>query len=241
MTDLNATWNEATRGPRMSEATGKVIFKYQMPVKEVFSIDLPKDAQIIRVADLDGMFWLWAIVDTNAPMEKRYFRAFKTGAKIPDDFDTSHYLGMCAVFIQMELGLYIFEDTERWNEVEDARVEAALPAALRDRFHHYDEPVSKTATIREIAQKLGKKVIDIKASKFEPGDMAGLPEFCEPERTVKPFSAYQKQSENGEFFDWGAMASDLFGYDIYKPKPTKLTQRNIDAIEAAGGFEEEDD
>lgn len=99
MTDLNATWNEQLRGPRMSEATGKVIFKYQMPVKEQFSLDLPKDAQIIRMQDLDGMFWLWAVVDTDAPTEKRFFRAFKTGAKIPDDFDTSHYVGFCAVFV----------------------------------------------------------------------------------------------------------------------------------------------
>lgn len=231
MTDLNATWNEATRGPRMSEATGKVIFKYQMPVKEVFSIDLPKGAQIIRVADLDGMFWLWAIVDTNAPMEKRFFRAFKTGAKIPDDFDTSHYLGMCAVFVQMELGLYIFEDVQAKAQLE----------RIKDRFQTYDAPERPLTSMRELLQRRGIKTIDIALSEFEPGDMAGLPEFCEPERTVKPFSAYTKQSENGEFFDWGELASDLFGYDIYKPKTVKLTQRNIDAIEAAGGFEEEDD
>ena len=30
--NLDATWDAAARGPRMSEAMGKVIFKYQMPV-----------------------------------------------------------------------------------------------------------------------------------------------------------------------------------------------------------------
>ena len=93
----------------MSEATGRVIFKYQMPVLEQFSMNLPAGAQIIRMADQGGMFWLWAVVDTDAPAETRHFRAFKTGAKIPDGLDL-RYIGFCAVFVQMELGLYIFEE-----------------------------------------------------------------------------------------------------------------------------------
>lgn len=125
MTDLNATWNEQLRGPRMSEATGRVIFKYQMPVLEEFTMDLPEGAKIIRMQDMDGMFWLWAVVNTDAPMEKRYFRAFKTGAKIPDNIELK-YVGFCAVFVQMELGLYIFEDMtatrEAYNRAEDERI-----------------------------------------------------------------------------------------------------------------------
>ena len=101
-------WDETTRGPRMSEATGKVIFKYQMPVLERFTMNLPAGAQIIRVEDQDGMFWLWAVVDTEAPIEERQFMAFKTGAAMPRDVNLA-YVGFCAVFVQMELGLYIFE------------------------------------------------------------------------------------------------------------------------------------
>ena len=218
MTDLNATWNEATRGPRMSEATGKVIFKYQIPVKEVFDIELPKDAQIIRVADLDGMFWLWAIVDTNAPMEKRFFRAFKTGAKIPDDFDTSHYLGMCAVFIQMELGLYIFEDVQAKAQLE----------RIKDRFQTYDAPERPLATMRELLQRRGIKTIDIALSEFEPGDMVGYP-------MPNADDSYQVNKENVMKWWFKAMAP------FYAAPNKPLTQRNIDVIEAAGGFEEEDD
>ena len=107
-TSLDATWDAATRGPRMSEVTGRVIFKYQMPVLESFTMQLPAGAEIIRMADQGGMFWLWAIVDTNAPMEDRHFRAFKTGAEIPPE-ENLRYVGFCAVFVQMELGLYIFE------------------------------------------------------------------------------------------------------------------------------------
>ncbi len=104
-----SAWDETTRGPRMSNVDGKTIFKYQMPIQEQFSMDLPKGAEIIRVADQGGMFWLWAIIDTEAPMEIRNFRAFKTGSSMPAMRDL-RYLGFCAIHVQMELGLYIFED-----------------------------------------------------------------------------------------------------------------------------------
>ena len=103
------TWDEKVRGPKMSNATGLVIYKYQMPVLEQFKMELPANAEIIRVDDQDGMFWMWAVVNTNAPIEPRYFRAFKTGAEIPDHLEL-RYIGFCKVFVQMELGLYIFEE-----------------------------------------------------------------------------------------------------------------------------------
>lgn len=102
------SWDESTRGPKMSETTGLTIFKYQMPVLESFTMKLPEKAKIIRMEDQDGFFWLWAVVDTNAPLEERKFMAFKTGASIPADINLE-YVGFCAVFVQMELGLYIFE------------------------------------------------------------------------------------------------------------------------------------
>ncbi len=102
-------WDSTTRGPQMSTATGKVIHKYQMPVLEEFEMTLPSGANILRMEDQGGMFWLWAVVDTRHPLETRKFRAFKTGAKIPDSFD-GKYLGFCKIHVQQELGLYIFED-----------------------------------------------------------------------------------------------------------------------------------
>lgn len=108
------TWDEKLRGPKMSNPTGKTIFKYQMPVLEQFSMELPEGAEILRVADQNGMFWLWALVDIRKPNTTRNFRAFKCGAPIPDeiDFDNLEYLGWAAVFVQMELALYIFEEHE---------------------------------------------------------------------------------------------------------------------------------
>lgn len=231
MTDLDASWNEATRGPRMSEATGKVIFKYQMPVKEQFHVELPAGAQIIRVQDLDGMFWLWAVVDTNAPMEKRFFRAFKTGAKIPDNFNTAHYLGMCAVFIQMELGLYIFEDVKRYED--ELAYNYTRDAAIRS---------------SRIAEKLNVPVIDVKLSETDPSDMAGIPTFFVHEENVakwfKEATAWMYEDPKKQFIaDIDEVLLDF--EDVFRPlfearfrKP--LNQKRIDEIEAQGGFDEEE-
>ena len=108
---MNDEWDESIRGPKMSQDSGKIIFKYQMPVLEDFEMTLPEGAEIIRMEDREGMFWLWAVVDTSAPEETRTFKAFKTGAEIPAGLNLK-YVGFCAVFVQMELGLYIFEVIE---------------------------------------------------------------------------------------------------------------------------------
>ena len=106
------SWDEKLRGPEMSKVSdGCVIHKYQMPVLEQFTMTLPMGAQIIRMADQGGMFWLWALVDLRRPEEIRRFRAFKTGAQVPDGLDLE-YVGFCAVHVQMELGLYIFEEVQ---------------------------------------------------------------------------------------------------------------------------------
>lgn len=104
-------WDESLRGKKMSSSQGKVIFKYQMPVMESFTMKLPQGAEIIRMADQDGMFWLWAVVDTNKPDEERKFYAVKCGANVPE-IDNLVYRGFCAIFVQQELGLYIFEDVD---------------------------------------------------------------------------------------------------------------------------------
>ena len=102
-------WDSALRGQKMSDASGKVIFKYQMPVLERFTMLLPRGAEIIRMADQGGMFWLWAVVDTRVPDETRHFVAVKCGGNVPE-IPGLIYRGFCAVHVQQELGLYIFED-----------------------------------------------------------------------------------------------------------------------------------
>jgi hypothetical protein len=104
-------WDVKLRGEKMAKAADRTIFKYQMPVKERFTMMLPQGAEILRMEDQDGLFWLWAIVRTGVPDEPRNFYAFKTGGKIPEDLSI-RYVGRCAIFIQMELMLYIFEEVQ---------------------------------------------------------------------------------------------------------------------------------
>lgn len=107
-------WDETTRGKKMSSSKGDVIFKYQMPVKEHFEMKLPRGAKIIRVADQDGFFWLWAVINTDQPDEIRKFHAVKCGGNMPDvDENKLEYVGCCAMFIQQELMLYIFEEVSK--------------------------------------------------------------------------------------------------------------------------------
>jgi hypothetical protein len=87
----------------------KKIFKYRLPFMEVAKVELPVGARVIRIDGLDGALWLWAIVDTEAPIESRTFHLFKTGAAMPDDIDTYFYRGCGAIFVQMELMMYVFE------------------------------------------------------------------------------------------------------------------------------------
>ena len=91
------------------------IYKYPIPFKERQEIDLPKNAQIIRVEDVDGFNYLWAIVNTdeNVETEKRYLELYKTGVEITTDLRDLKYLGTCKMFVQMEICLYVFENIKK--------------------------------------------------------------------------------------------------------------------------------
>lgn len=90
------------------------IFKYEMGVKEKQELELPIGSRIIRVDDVDGKFFLWAIVnaptedDEEIETETRYLEFYKTGQTIGNDIGLV-YIGFCKLFIGQELGLYVFE------------------------------------------------------------------------------------------------------------------------------------
>lgn len=88
------------------------IFKYSIPTKEKYVIELPMDAKIIRVEDVDGLFFLWAIVnpEEDHPVEKRFLEFYKTGQPIETPISQLTYLGSCKLFIMQELCLYVFEN-----------------------------------------------------------------------------------------------------------------------------------
>lgn len=90
------------------------IFKYGIPTKEKFVIELPIGAKIIRVEDVEGLFFLWAIVNTEEgyPTEKRCLEFYKTGQTIETPLEHLNFLGTCKLFIMQELCLYVFENTD---------------------------------------------------------------------------------------------------------------------------------
>lgn len=93
----------------------KAIYKYSLPVQEKYEIELTKDARIIRVEDVDGLFFLWAIVDTEPDYEKevRYLEFYKTGQPIETPIDDLNHIGTCKLFIMQELCLYVFENIKK--------------------------------------------------------------------------------------------------------------------------------
>lgn len=86
----------------------KIVGKFQLPIKECFSLEMPQGAEVVRVEGLDGHIWMWAVIDTEAPTENRQFMSFKTGGEMPPDTELK-YIGCGAVYVQQELMLYYFE------------------------------------------------------------------------------------------------------------------------------------
>lgn len=97
----------------------KKIYKYPLPVQEKYEIVLPKDSVIIRVEDVDGLFFLWAIVNTdeNFPSEIRCLEFYKTGQPIDTPIGDLIFLGTCKLFIMQELCLYVFENIKNKRDV----------------------------------------------------------------------------------------------------------------------------
>ena len=87
----------------------KAIHKFPLGMAEKAYVDMPEGAYVIRVDGIDGFLYLWAVVDTEAPMVRREFLLFKTGAPMPDDLECYRYLGCGGIFIQMELMMYVWE------------------------------------------------------------------------------------------------------------------------------------
>ena len=96
----------------------KKIFKYELSIKEKQEIELPINATIIRVDDVDGKFFLWAIVDVpcegeEIETETRFLEFYKTGQPIDTQIENLEYIGFCKLFIMQELGLYVFENISK--------------------------------------------------------------------------------------------------------------------------------
>lgn len=60
----------------------KTVWKFALPLEDVAGVDMPQGAHVLHVAAQHEVPTLWALVDPNAPLERRYFRFAGTGHPI---------------------------------------------------------------------------------------------------------------------------------------------------------------
>jgi len=81
------------------------IFKYPIPIKDHFILELPKNAKILTVQTQRGTPKLWAMVDSETEKEARHFRLSGTGHPLGKDYlRIINYIGT----FQMENGGLVF-------------------------------------------------------------------------------------------------------------------------------------
>ena len=60
----------------------RTVWKYPLPFNDSEEVALPKGARPLRVGMQQGDLMLWALVDTDADMEPRYFGVRGTGHEV---------------------------------------------------------------------------------------------------------------------------------------------------------------
>jgi hypothetical protein len=63
----------------------RTIWKYPLQPSSHFSLDLPKGAEFLHVADQRGAPAMWFRVDSEAETERQHFAVVGTGHPTPDD------------------------------------------------------------------------------------------------------------------------------------------------------------
>jgi len=62
----------------------KFVWKFPIPVDDIVTVDMPRGAKILHVAEQRGVPHLWALVTQGEPLERRTFRFAGTGHPIED-------------------------------------------------------------------------------------------------------------------------------------------------------------
>lgn len=85
-----------------------VVYKYLIPFTEGFTLNLPIGSKVVRIDVDQGNPYLWALVPLEEKQIVKYhFKSSKTGGVIEHQ-EQLVYIDMYAIFIQMELMLYVF-------------------------------------------------------------------------------------------------------------------------------------
>lgn len=66
------------------------IWKYPFLIDDVFTLQMPRDAQVIHVAEQHGVPCLWAFVDSTNQTVAREFAVVGTGNPAPPPWEARH-------------------------------------------------------------------------------------------------------------------------------------------------------
>ena len=107
----------------MANPQGFTIFKYQIPIQEDFTLELPENSDPLRVEFVDGKAWMWVLHDLRQPKKKFQFHMYKTGGTIPDHIapNLGFLLGWLTIYVQQELCLYVFAEKHNATDEADLR------------------------------------------------------------------------------------------------------------------------
>lgn len=70
----------------------RTIWKFQFPVEDEFTLDMPEGAQVLHVREQNMKPCLWALVNPDNPAEERHFKLRGTGHPIHEE-NPLKYLG----------------------------------------------------------------------------------------------------------------------------------------------------
>ena len=71
----------------------KTIWKYELKLQAITTLELPTGARVVHVAEQEDRPQLWALVDPSAPPEPRSFQTLATGEEFDDSKVEHVYLG----------------------------------------------------------------------------------------------------------------------------------------------------
>jgi hypothetical protein len=89
----------------------KTVWKYSLHMtnnKMLCELAMPRGARILHTETWDQFICMWALVETDAPFENRFFRVFSTGEEIKTEAENSPaiYVGSASKFDYI---LHVFE------------------------------------------------------------------------------------------------------------------------------------
>ncbi|QGH74659.1 hypothetical protein KNU84_gp045 [Bacteriophage DSS3_VP1] len=113
--DETGDWIWAIVDIRETQTEARYFERHRIPALEDFKVFMNGDYdKILSIQHYEGFTYMW--IETDESVENRGFipfKAFKTGAQMPDNIlDEYEYVGFYPIFIQMELGLYVFKGYE---------------------------------------------------------------------------------------------------------------------------------